>query len=114
MDSLTRVAVAFGLFAALAWAMVGYSVAEAQRPPAETPLQQHLVPGLHNPGGSGGSLVGSGSGDDLSQKLDRSGGVIRPPLGIDPAITQLPPQAGRHSMPVIPPPCAGDDEGGAK
>ena len=48
---------------------------------------------------------GSGSSTEaLSEKLDRSGGVIHPPSGVDPGIKQDPPAIGSHSTPVIPPP----------
>jgi hypothetical protein len=46
------------------------------------------------------------SSEPLSDKLDRSGGVIRPPRGIDPGMTQAPPHVGSKSTPVIPPPGA--------
>lgn len=39
----------------------------------------------------------------LSSDLNRSGGVIKPPTGIDPEIKQTPPPTGA-TMPVIPPP----------
>jgi hypothetical protein len=39
----------------------------------------------------------------LSSDLNRSGGVITPPAGIDPEIKQTPPPSGAR-MPVIPPP----------
>ena len=39
----------------------------------------------------------------LSNDLNRSGGVITPPTGIDPEIKQTPPPSG-STMPVIPPP----------
>jgi hypothetical protein len=39
----------------------------------------------------------------LSSDLNRSGGVIAPPAGIDPEIKQTPPPTGA-TMPVIPPP----------
>ena len=39
----------------------------------------------------------------LSSDLNRSGGVIKPPAGIDPEIKQTPPPTGA-TMPVIPPP----------
>jgi hypothetical protein len=38
-----------------------------------------------------------------SSDLNRSGGLITPPTGIDPAIKQSPPATG-STMPVIPPP----------
>ena len=45
-----------------------------------------------------------GSTEPLSDKLDRSGGIIRPPRGVDPGMTQAPPRVGSKSTPVIPPP----------
>ena len=39
----------------------------------------------------------------LSSDLNRSGGVITPPAGIDPEIKQTPPPTGA-TMPIIPPP----------
>jgi hypothetical protein len=47
--------------------------------------------------------AGSGS-SSLSRQLDRSGGVIRPPAGVDPAIAQPPPALGGNGMPIVPPP----------
>jgi hypothetical protein len=45
------------------------------------------------------------SGDNLSEKLDRSNGVIAPPSGVDPGIAVAPKDPGAGStMPVIPPP----------
>ena len=38
-----------------------------------------------------------------SSDLNRSGGVITPPAGIDPEIKQTPPSTG-STMPIIPPP----------
>jgi hypothetical protein len=56
------------------------------------------VPESTQPGKSGSS------GGPLSDKLDRTDGVIHPPAGVDPEIRQAPPAAGPHSTPVIPPP----------
>jgi hypothetical protein len=39
----------------------------------------------------------------LSSDLNRSGGIITPPAGVDPEIKQTPPPTGAK-MPVIPPP----------
>ena len=39
----------------------------------------------------------------LSSDLNRSGGVITPPAGVDPEIKQTPPATG-STMPIIPPP----------
>jgi hypothetical protein len=49
--------------------------------------------------GSGSSLEGS-----LSDRLSRSGGVIKPPAEGDRAIQAPTPDPGAQSMPVIPPP----------
>ena len=46
--------------------------------------------------------VPSASGSSSSD-LSRSGGVITPPIGVDPQIKQTPPPSG-DSMPVVPPP----------
>jgi hypothetical protein len=40
---------------------------------------------------------------NLSQRLDRSGGVIRPPSNVDPEIHVAPPATG-DKMPVVPAP----------
>ena len=44
------------------------------------------------------------STEPLSDKLGRSDGVIHPPNGVDPGITQAPPAIGSKSTPIIPPP----------
>jgi hypothetical protein len=49
-----------------------------------------------------GTKSGSSS-EPLSDKLDRSGGVIKPPMGVDPALAKAPPAAGPKSTPIIPP-----------
>jgi hypothetical protein len=44
-------------------------------------------------------------GDNLSQHLDKSGGVITPPQGVDPQMQVKPPEgASAGKMRVIPPP----------
>jgi hypothetical protein len=104
MDSLQRIAVIFAIVAAVAWAMVAYSVAETlQQLPPETPTHQK-VPEADDPGISGSSM------EPLSDRLNRSRGVLRPPGGIDPGLTQSPPSTGTRSMPVIPPPGTRGDE----
>jgi hypothetical protein len=44
------------------------------------------------------------SGRSLSQKLDASGGVIKPPSDVDPGITKSAPDPNPNSTPVIRPP----------
>ncbi len=48
------------------------------------------------------------TGRSLSQKLDQSGGVIKPPSGVDPDISKAPPVADPGSMPVIKPPAGSE------
>src|SRR5712691_9976355 len=96
MGGLNRIAVYLGIVAAISWIMVALSVAQTANLPPEVPSRQ-TVPEAAGPGTSGGSS------EPLSDKLDRSGGAIRPPSGIDPGLTQSPPRSG-SSMPVIPPP----------
>ena len=103
MDSLQRVAVSFVVVAAAAWAMVAYSVADTLEAPAETPSHRMLPEA---------GVPGSGSSTEpLSDRLDRSRGMLRPPGGIDPGLTQSPPSTGPRSTPVIPPPGTRGDEG---
>ena len=64
-------------------------------PTADKPAQR-TVP--QDPATSGSST------EPLSEKLDRSGGVIHPPSGVDPAMKQEPPAIGPQSTPIIPPP----------
>jgi hypothetical protein len=98
MDSLQRIAVALAVVAATSWAMVAYSVADTAGQPSQT------VPEAAEPGGNGSSAA------PLSERLDRSSGVIRPPAGIDPDLSQTPPQSGR--TPVIPPPGTSSGDSG--
>ena len=68
------------------------AIAATDAPPQQT------VPEATGPGKSGSS-----SGP-LSDKLDRTDGVLHPPSGVDPEISKRPPPTGPSSMPVIPPP----------
>lgn len=52
----------------------------------------------------GGSPLTSGRSGSLSDKLDASGGVIKPKPGVDPDIVQPAPVPNPNSTPVIPPP----------
>ena len=95
MSSLAR----FMLYAAIAVLIAGVAPVTAApvsssnaNPTADKPSQGKI------PEGSGSST------EPLSEKLDRSGGVIHPPSGVDPGISQAPPAIGSQSTPVIPPP----------
>jgi len=97
MGGLNRVAALFGIATAISWIMVALSVAQTVAQPVETASQQ-TVPEASGPATSGGST------QPLSDKLDNSGGVIRPPTGIDPGLTPSPPPADAGGTGVIPPP----------
>jgi hypothetical protein len=75
---------------------VGVAAAQTKAGPPNTTTQ-----GCTPAGGS--ATVGSAQpGDDLSDKLARSNGVICPPSGVDPAMRVPPPQGG--ALRVVPPP----------
>ncbi len=69
----------------------GAVVAAAEEPNGRPEAGQPATPAV--PPASGTS----------SSDLNRSGGVITPPAGIDPEIKQTPPATG-STMPIIPPP----------
>ena len=83
-----------GIAVVLAWmACPGFAQTRTPLPP-EKPSHQ-TVPEAQGSGGSG---------EPLSNKLDRQGGVIKPPGGLDPGLTKPPPKAGSENTPIIPPP----------
>ena len=75
---------------------------DAASPPAAH-RDSNRIPEKIQPEGSGSSTA------PLSSKLDRSGGIIRPPEGVDPGMAQAPPKIGPQSTPVIPPPGSSGD-----
>ena len=54
-------------------------------------------------GGTQKENATSDGNKSLSDKLDKSGGVIKPPEGVDPQIVQSAPVPNPNSTPVIPP-----------
>ena len=60
---------------------------DAQNAPKDVPTTPDSVPG-----------------GTLSEKLDQSKGVLRPPTGIDPGIQAPAPEPNPQTTPVIPPP----------
>jgi hypothetical protein len=103
MSRLNRHVALAAILAASAWtAPVPYLAAAATVAP-DTPQQQTEQTPQTVPEDAGPGKSGSSSGP-LSDKLDRSGGVIHPPSGVDPKMQKSPPSAGPSSMPVIPPP----------
>ena len=55
-------------------------------------------------GGTQNGNAASDGNQSLSDKLDKSGGVIKPAEGVDPQIVQPAPVPDPNSTPVIPPP----------
>jgi hypothetical protein len=94
MSRLSQLAIRVGFVAASAFAVAAQAGAAAENEPAAK-SSRRTVPEAASPG-SGGSA------EPLSDKLHRQDGVIRPPSGIDPEMTQKPPPVGK--TPVIPPP----------
>ena len=89
---------------------LGSGGAVAQIAPGD-PAGNQTIPekDLSRPGASrhGGAQGGSGVDvheKNLSDKLDASGGVIKPPPGVDPEIVKPAPVPEPNSTPVIPPP----------
>ena len=103
MPRLNRHAALAAIFAASAWTAPAPCLAAAATVAPETAQQQAQPPPQTVPEDTGPGKSGSSSGP-LSDKLDRSGGVIHPPSGVDPKIHKSPPPTGPSSMPVIPPP----------
>ena len=95
MCLVVAVAVAFG-------AVVAAAEEPSGRPGANQPGANQ--PGANQPEANQPATpaVPPASGT-LSSDLNRSGGVITPPSGIDPEIKQTPPPTGAR-MPIIPPP----------
>jgi hypothetical protein len=82
--------------------------AEAQTgsiPQPAVPAPVLPSPQDQRPGGDAGGVPPSGesAGRNLSEQLSQSGGIVRPPAGVDPGMTVRPPETG-SAMPVIPPP----------
>jgi len=95
MSRLSQLTLRFGTLAAILLLLAAPAIAaDKEALPPSTPSHQTIPEAA--PPGSGGS------GEPLSDKLHRQGGVLQPPGGIDPAMTQDPPAEGK--MPVIRPP----------
>jgi len=106
MSGLQSSAAILAIIVAGLWAVPTPTLAQGAAPaPGVTSRpsgpEGQAIPGIPE----GRDEVGSGSSSEpLSDKLDRSSGVIRPPSGVDSGLTQTPPAAGPRSTPVIPPP----------
>ncbi len=67
------------------------------------PGSNEVIPEKEAPAPAAPSGAGQSS-DNLSQKLDASGGVIKPPAGVDPEMSKPAPVPNPNSTPVIKPP----------
>ena len=88
--------------------VVGISLATVRVSPAQNMAQQ--LPALEKPAvdAEKPSSALPSTGENLTERLDRSNGVIRPPSGVDPQIQVAPKDSAAGSnMPVIPPPSGG-------
>jgi hypothetical protein len=87
---------------------LGAAGASAQTAPGDPAGNQTIPekdlsrPDASHPGGAQGGSVDHEK--NLSDKLDASGGVIKPSPGVDPEIVKPTPVPEPNSTPVIPPP----------
>lgn len=89
--------------ALLALGLAGASV-QAQTAPRAPVQQQPRDPNMPSTQNTVPEKIDStGSTGTLSDKLEATGGVIRPPTGIDPEIAVKPPVPNPNTTPVIPP-----------
>jgi hypothetical protein len=94
MFRLSDAIIRCGTIAAVLLIAVPAGAVDKEALPPSTPSHQ-TVPEADSP-------KSGGSGEPLSDKLDRQDGVLRPPGGIDSAMPQKPPAEGK--TPVIRPP----------
>lgn len=92
-------ALAFALLGAALLYAAGVSRAHSQAAAPAAPSLQAPRPEASEP-----KPALPSTGENLSERLDRSGGVIRPPAGVDPEIRVPPKEPNAGTMPVIPPP----------
>ncbi len=88
-----------GFGAAGAWAQTAPG-----DPAGNQTIPEKVAPDAARPGGAQGGSVTDDYDKNLSDKLDASGGVIKPPPGIDPEIVKPAPVPQPNSTPVIVPP----------
>jgi hypothetical protein len=93
MLSLRTIGLAFGTLAASLGALALAACGATAPDRGGSPAGPSAPSGTSSPPGS------------LSRELDRSGGVIEPPAGVDPGMPRLgPPVGATPRTPVIPPP----------
>lgn len=91
-----------GTGAAALWLLAGQAMAQTANPPT---LQKPDPEAAPSQSGKPPAPTLPTTGENLSRKLEASGGVIAPPGDVDPGITAPPKDPGAGStMPVLPPP----------
>lgn len=102
MSSLTRTALLL-----IAGAMSGAALAQSPEAPLRgrdsdpaLPPPNQTIPDKIRPGSGGAS---DSTGSTLSDRLEKSDGVIKPPAGISPDMSVTPPVENPNSMRVIKP-----------
>jgi hypothetical protein len=100
----------FAALASLACAAATGALAQAQvkdpnMPDPKTTVPEKIDPPLNqSQSGSGADTTGTIRGRTLSDQLNKSDGVIKPPSGTDPGIAAPAPVPNPGTTPVIPPP----------
>lgn len=95
--TLRAAALVAGMLSGAAFAQDPSVPQRGQDSDPKLPAPQEQVPEKVRPEGETG-------GRTLSDKLERSDGVIKPPAGVDPEIKTIAPEPNPNSMPVIKPP----------
>lgn len=93
-------ALALSLWAGFATAALAQSVAPPN--PVQPQPRDPNMPGQHNTVPE--KIDQTGTTGTLSDKLERTEGVIRPSPNLDPGITVTPPVPNPGTTPIIPPP----------
>jgi len=88
----------------MAWIAIAAGPAFAQRAPGAPGTDQVIPEKKAPPLTQTGPESEMQTGRSLSQKLDESGGVIKPAPGVDPGMNKPAPDPNPNSMPVIHPP----------
>ena len=99
-QSLTAAALAAG-FATVALAQTTPGPRDPNMPSPQSTIPEKIKPDSDATGSVGAT---GGSGENLSDRLERSGGVLQPPGNIDPGITAPAPVPDPGTTPVIRPP----------
>ncbi|WP_395665932.1 hypothetical protein [Methylocella sp.] len=95
--SAAALAASLALFAFAPGAAQAQTAPGAPGTPNALPQKQAIPEKVDEP-------LRSGRSESLSDRLDETNGVVKPPPGVDPGIVQPAPVPHPNSTPVIPPP----------